>query len=218
MSQQGRSASRPKLGEGVGWVPQTCTPQTWGSLHATRAPAVWLRTAFSNPRKLLSLILTKFVDEELCLASFAVQCSAVLHLLLLYRRNQRLHVTRLYCLDNTPAVYQRAHSQGFKSCFVLIWFPLLHWQLLDLYVHLEKNKLCIVQTLKQMLAPGVAICMFCGSMTEVLDACRWVDGELLHFSGDGVTTRGAELGFVWTGNQNHFLIVLKRVDLSEEDE
>ncbi|KAL0042671.1 hypothetical protein WJX79_007465 [Trebouxia sp. C0005] len=46
----------------------------------------------------------------------------------------------------------------------------------------------------------------------------WVDGELLHFSGDGATTRGAELGFVWTGNQNHFLVILKRIDLSEEEE
>lgn len=46
----------------------------------------------------------------------------------------------------------------------------------------------------------------------------WVDGELLHFSGDGATTRGAELGFVWTGNQNHFLVILKRIDLSEEDD
>lgn len=45
----------------------------------------------------------------------------------------------------------------------------------------------------------------------------WVDGELLHFSGDGATTRGAELGFVWTGNQNHFLVILKRIDLSEEE-
>lgn len=45
----------------------------------------------------------------------------------------------------------------------------------------------------------------------------WVDGELLHFSGDGASTRGAELGFVWSGNQNHFLIVLKRIDLSEQE-
>lgn len=48
--------------------------------------------------------------------------------------------------------------------------------------------------------------------------CRWVDGELLHFSGDGVSTRGAELGFVWSGNQSHFLIILKRIDLSERDD
>ncbi|DBB05907.1 TPA: hypothetical protein ACH3X3_009907 [Trebouxia sp. C0006] len=46
----------------------------------------------------------------------------------------------------------------------------------------------------------------------------WVDGELLHFSGAGATTRGAELGFVWTGNQNHFLVILKRIDLSEEED
>ncbi|DBA90259.1 TPA: hypothetical protein ACH3X1_003551 [Trebouxia sp. C0004] len=46
----------------------------------------------------------------------------------------------------------------------------------------------------------------------------WVDGELLHFSGDGATTRGAELGFVWTGNQNHFLVILKRIDLSDEED
>ena len=45
-----------------------------------------------------------------------------------------------------------------------------------------------------------------------------MEGELLHFSGDGATTRGAELGFVWTGNQNHFLVILKRIDLSEEEE
>ena len=48
--------------------------------------------------------------------------------------------------------------------------------------------------------------------------CRWVDGELLHFSGDGVSTRGAELGFVWTGNQSHFLIILKRIDLSDQED
>lgn len=46
----------------------------------------------------------------------------------------------------------------------------------------------------------------------------WVEGELLHFSGDGATTRGAELGFVWSGNQNHFLVILKRIDLSEEED
>ena len=46
-----------------------------------------------------------------------------------------------------------------------------------------------------------------------------MDGELLHFSGDGVSVRGAELGFVWAGNQNnHFLIVLKRIDLAEQDD
>ena len=49
----------------------------------------------------------------------------------------------------------------------------------------------------------------------ILRCCRWVDGELLHLSGDGATTRGAELGFVWSGNQHHFLVVLKKIDLSE---
>lgn len=49
-------------------------------------------------------------------------------------------------------------------------------------------------------------------------SCRWVDGELLHLNGDGATTRGAELGFVWTGNQSHFLVILKRINLTEGDD
>ena len=53
MCRQAKSASRPRLGEAAGWAHQTCIHQTWGSLHATGAPAVWLRMAFNNPRKLL---------------------------------------------------------------------------------------------------------------------------------------------------------------------
>jgi hypothetical protein len=43
---------------------------------------------------------------------------------------------------------------------------------------------------------------------------RWVDGELLQFSGGSPMTSGAELGFVWSvPGEKRFLILLNRVDL-----
>lgn len=46
--------------------------------------------------------------------------------------------------------------------------------------------------------------------------CRWVEGELLHFSGSNPVTKGAELGFVWVvPHERRYLILLSRIDLDD---
>ncbi|CAL8470008.1 g9550 [Coccomyxa elongata] len=45
---------------------------------------------------------------------------------------------------------------------------------------------------------------------------RWVEGELLHFSGSNPVTKGAELGFVWVvPHERRYLILLSRIDLDD---
>lgn len=52
---------------------------------------------------------------------------------------------------------------------------------------------------------------------EVGWACRWVDGELLQFTGNfNAITRGAEWGFVWVvPGERRYLILLSRIDLED---
>jgi hypothetical protein len=45
---------------------------------------------------------------------------------------------------------------------------------------------------------------------------RWVEGELLQFTGNSLVTRGAQMGFVWVvPGERRYLILLSRIDLEE---
>lgn len=45
---------------------------------------------------------------------------------------------------------------------------------------------------------------------------RWVEGELLQFTGNSGVTRGAQLGFVWVvPKERRYLILLSRFDVDE---
>lgn len=58
--------------------------------------------------------------------------------------------------------------------------------------------------------------MFAGVVKRCILVCRWVEGELLHFSGSNPVTKGAELGFVWVvPHERRYLILLSRIDLDD---